>query len=354
LQNRVRTLKTSLKKEKLDGYVIADEINILYFTCFSGATRLLVPREGEGILYVYGVNYEDAKATARNCKVELVKRGEEADKKVADVVKNLEFSRVGFDALSASTYMKLAKSLKGVKLKDKSNMVWKLRMIKDETELNYMRRAAALTSEGMKAAIQTVKAGLREFEVAAEIEYAMRRRGSGGIAFDTTVASGVRSAYPHGGCTDRKIRKGDFVVLDIGAKYQNYRSDLTRTLTVGEPSSKQQRVYRVVKEAQEKAFQNVRAGVKACNVDTVARELIENEGYGEYFVHSLGHGVGLEIHESPTLGPESKDKLRAGNVVTVEPGIYIVDFGGVRIEDTVLVRKGRAEKLTDASYELQV
>ncbi len=250
--------------------------------------------------------------------------------------------------------MKLAKSLKGVKLKDKSNMVWKLRMIKDETELNYMRRAAELTSEGMKAAIQTVKAGLREFEVAAEIEYAMRRRGSGGVAFDTTVASGVRSAYPHGGCTDRKIRKGDFVVLDIGAKYQNYRSDLTRTLTVGEPSSKQQRVYRVVKEAQEKAFQNVRAGVKACNVDTVARELIENEGYGEYFVHSLGHGVGLEIHESPTLGPESKDKLRAGNVVTVEPGIYIVDFGGVRIEDTVLVHKGRAEKLTDASYELQV
>ncbi len=354
MQNRVRTLKTSLKKEKLDGYVIADEINILYFTCFSGATRLLVPREGENILYVYGVNYEDAKATARNCRVELVKRGEEADKKVADVVKNLEFSRVGFDALSASTYMKLAKSLKGVKLKDKSNMVWKLRMIKDETELNYMRRAAALTSEGMKAAIQTVKAGLREFEVAAEIEYAMRRRGSGGVAFDTAVASGVRSAYPHGGCTDRKIRKGDFVVLDIGAKYQNYRSDLTRTLTVGEPSSKQQRVYRVVKEAQEKAFQNVRAGVKACNVDTVARELIENEGYGEYFVHSLGHGVGLEIHESPTLGPESKDKLRAGNVVTVEPGIYIVDFGGVRIEDTVLVRKGRAEKLTDASYELQV
>lgn len=354
MQNRVRTLKTSLKKEKLDGYVIADEINILYFTCFSGATRLLVPREGENILYVYGVNYEDAKATARNCRVELVKRGEEADKKVADVVKNLEFSRVGFDALSASTYMKLAKSLKGVKLKDKSNMVWKLRMIKDETELNYMRRAAALTSEGMKAAIQTVKAGLREFEVAAEIEYAMRRRGSGGVAFDTAVASGVRSAYPHGGCTDRKIRKGDFVVLDIGARYQNYRSDLTRTLTVGEPSSKQQRVYRVVKEAQEKAFQNVRAGVKACNVDTVARELIENEGYGEYFVHSLGHGVGLEIHESPTLGPESKDKLRAGNVVTVEPGIYIVDFGGVRIEDTVLVRKGRAEKLTDASYELQV
>jgi len=354
LQNRVRTLKTSLEKEKLDGYIVADEINILYFTGFSGATRLLVPREGENILYVYGVNYEDAKATARNCRVELVKRGEEADKKVADVVQNLKFSCAGFDALDASSYLKLAKNLKSLELRDKGNMVWKLRMVKDSTELNYMRRAAELTSEGMKAAIHTIKAGLREFEVAAEIEYIMRRRGSGGVAFDTTVASGVRSAYPHGGCTERKIRKGDFVVLDIGAKYQNYRSDLTRTLTVGEPSSKQQKVYRVVKEAQEKAFQNVRAGVKACDVDTVARELIENEGYGEYFVHSLGHGVGLEIHEPPTLGPEGKDRLRAGNVVTVEPGIYIVDFGGVRIEDTVLVRQGRAEKLTDASYELQV
>ncbi len=168
------------------------------------------------------------------------------------------------------------------------------------------------------------------------------------------VASGIRSAYPHGGCTDRKIMKGDLVVLDIGAKYQNYRADLTRTVTVGKPSSKQVRIHEVVREAQDRAFQSVRAGVKACDIDAVARGLIEREGYGEYFVHSLGHGIGLNVHEPPTLNPETKDKLRVGNVVTVEPGIYIVKFGGVRIEDTVLVRRGGAEKLTRVPYDLRV
>jgi Xaa-Pro dipeptidase len=354
LKSRVNTLKGFFEREKLDGYIIADGTNIFYFTSFLGGARMLVPREGENVLYVYGVNYEEAKETARNCRVELVKRGEDADKKVADEIEVLKLGRVGFDTLNSSAYLELAKALKGVKLKARGKLVWELRSVKDETELRHMRRAAELTGEGMKAAFETIRPGLQEYEVAAEIEYAMRRLGSWGVAFDTIVASGVRSAYPHGGCTDRKIRKGDLMVLDIGAKYQNYRADLTRTVTVGKPSSKQVRIHEVVREAQDRAFQSVRAGVKACDVDAVARGLIEREGYSEYFVHSLGHGVGLDIHEPPTLKPESKDKLSVGNVVTVEPGIYIVKFGGVRIEDTVLVRKGGAEKLTRVPYDLKV
>ena len=354
MKNRVDTLKGFFEREKLEGYIVADENDILYFTRFLGGARLLVPREGENVLYVYGVNYEDAKETARNCRVELVKRGEDADKKVAEQVKDLKLARLGFGNLSTSAYLKLTNALKGIKLKYKGKLVWELRRVKDETELRHMRRAAELTSEGMKAAFETIRPGLREYEVAAEIEYAMRRRGSWGVAFDTMVSSGVRSAYPHGGCTDRKIRRGDLVVLDIGAKYQNYRADLTRTLTVGKPSSKQVRIHEVVREAQETAFQSVRAGVKACDIDAVARVLIEKEGYGEYFVHSLGHGIGLDIHEPPSLNPENKDKLKVGNVVTVEPGIYIVGFGGVRIEDTVLVHRGGAEKLTKVSCVLSV
>lgn len=354
MKSRVDTLKDSFEREKLDGYIVANATNILYFTGFQGGARLLVPREGENVLYVYGVDYEEAKETARDCRVELVKRGEDADKKVAHEVKDSKLERVGFDTLSVSTYLKLAKALKGVKLRTKGKLVWELRRVKDETELKHMRRAAELTSEGMKTAFETIKPGLREYEAAAEIEYAMRRLGSGGVAFDTMVTSGIRSAYPHGGCTSRKIRRGDLVVLDLGAKYQNYRADLTRTVTAGKPSSKQVRIHEVVREAQDRAFQSVRAGVKACDIDAVARKLIEKKGYGKYFVHSLGHGVGLDIHEPPSLNPETKDKLRVGNVVTVEPGIYIVKFGGVRIEDTVLVRKGGAEKLTKVSYVLKV
>ncbi|RLI44753.1 hypothetical protein DRO69_06690 [Candidatus Bathyarchaeota archaeon] len=144
------------------------------------------------------------------------------------------------------------------------------------------------------------------------------------------------------------------MVIDIGAKHQHYRADLTRTVTAGKPSSRQVKIHKIVREAQNRAFQKVKAGVKACDVDAVARRLIEEEGYGEYFVHGLGHGVGLDIHEPPALNPEAKDRLTVGNVVTVEPGIYIINFGGIRIEDTVLVGEDGAERLTEASYVLEV
>ncbi|MFQ6080892.1 MAG: M24 family metallopeptidase [Candidatus Bathyarchaeia archaeon] len=351
MKNRIEALRDTFDTEKLDAYLVANEISILYFTGFLGGARLLTTKE-ENVLYVYGVNYEEAKETAKDCRVELVERGEDADLKLADEIKSLKLRRVGFDGVEASTYLKLRKALKGVRLKAQGKLVWKLREVKDETEIRCMRKAAELTDEGMRVAFETVKAGLREYELAAETEYAMRRLGSGGVAFDTVVASGVRSAFPHGGCTDRKIQEGDLVVIDVGATYQHYRADLTRTVTIGKPSPKQAKVYGVVREAQERALQSVRAGIRARDADAAARSLIEEEGYGEYFVHGLGHGVGLEIHEPPTLGPESKEVLKAGNVITVEPGIYIINFGGVRIEDTVLVHKDKAEKLTKAAYEL--
>lgn len=352
--NRTKALRSSLEKEELDGYIVANESNILYFTDFLGEARLLIPRDGENRLYVYGVNYERARQTAKNCFVELIKRGEKAELMIADHVMNLNLRRLGFDAIEASVFLTLSKALKGVKLKAQARLTWELRKVKDEAELKCIRKAAELTSEGMKTALETVKPGLREYEVAAEIEYAMRRAGSDGVAFDTIVASGVRSAFPHGGCTDRRIRKGDLVVVDMGAKYHHYRSDLTRTVTAGKPSPKQIRIYEVVREAQQKAFESLRAGVKACDVDRAARKLIERDGYGDFFVHRLGHGVGLDVHEPPSLNPENDEVLKAGNVVTVEPGIYIVDFGGVRIEDTVLVLRDEAERLTEAPYTLEV
>jgi Xaa-Pro dipeptidase len=193
---------------------------------------------------------------------------------------------------------------------------------------------------------------MKEYEVAAEIEYAMRKRGSYGTAFETIVASGPRSAFPHGGCSDREIRAGDLVVVDVGATYKFYRSDMTRTLVAGKPSEKQKKLYEIVKAAQEKAFEIIKPNVKARDVDAATRKIIEDAGYGEYFVHGLGHGVGLEVHEPPTLNPSSKEALVMGNVVTDEPGIYLVGYGGVRIEDTVLVRKNDAEKLTKGLYGL--
>jgi Xaa-Pro aminopeptidase len=204
----------------------------------------------------------------------------------------------------------------------------------------------------MKAAYEILKPGMKEYEVAAEIEYAMRKRGSYGTAFETAVSSGPRSAFPHGGCSDRELREGDLVVVDFGATYKFYRSDMTRTLMAGQPLEKQKKLYEIVKAAQEKAFEAIKPNVKAKDVDAVARKIIEDAGYGEYFVHGLGHGVGLEVHEPPTLSSSSKEALTVGNVVTDEPGIYLVGYGGVRVEDTVLVQKNGAEKLTNGPYSL--
>jgi len=362
LGSRIQALKESFSRKKLDGYIVANETNMLYFTGAVAASALWVPLEGENLLYTYGTNYEYAKTTAKDCRVELMKRGEESLKKVAEQIEHLKLKSIGFDVLNVSRYLKLRKTLKGTWFKPWGKLVQELRMVKDTAELASIKKAAELTDTGVKATLNAIKPGIREYEVAAEVEYAMRKLGAEGVAFDTIVASGARSAFPHGGaaerpllqsgCTKRKIRKRELIVLDVGARYNNYRADLTRTFMVGKPSPKQKKIYEVVREAQQKAFETIKAGVKARDVDAVARKVIEKAGFGKYFVHGLGHGVGLDVHEAPSLNPEGKKILKVGNVVTDEPGIYIVGYGGVRIEDTVLVHKDKAERLTKADYEL--
>ena len=352
---RIEALKQITFEQKgFHGVLIANEANLLYFAGFPGASCLLIPNKGENKIYVYSVNYEQAKAEGKGFQVELVKRGENLMEKIATQVRAFKIKKLAVDTLSYENYSSLAKRLRGeTKLKIQGNLVWELRKTKDEKELELMRKAGELTSEGMRVAYEVIRPGIKEYEAAGEIEYVMRKCGCWGTAFETIVASGVRSAFPHGGCTDREIRQGDLVVVDIGAAYHHYRSDMTRTLAAGKPSEKQKKIYEIVRLAQEKAFQALKPKAEARDVDTMARKTIEDAGYGEYFVHGLGHGVGLEVHEQPTLSPESKDKLMIGNVVTIEPGIYIVGFGGFRIEDTVLVQKGKAEKFTKGPYTLE-
>ena len=352
--NRIDGLKQMAFKEgKFDGFLIFNGANLIYFTGFSGASALLIPKNGENTLYVYGVNFEQAKAEGSGFRVELVKRDENLMAKVAKQAGGFEIKKLVVDALNVESWRALAKSIGGEKrLEADNSFIRELRKVKDEKEIEFMRKAAELTSEGMSVAYETVKPGVKEYKVAAEIEYAMRKRGSYGTGFETIVASGPCSAFPHGGCSGREIREGDLVVVDVGATYKFYRSDMTRTLVAGKPSEKQKKLYQVVKTAQAKALEATKPNVKAKHVDAVARKLIEDAGFGEYFVHNLGHGVGLEVHEPPTLGPDSKETLAVGNVVTDEPGIYLVGYGGVRIEDTVLVQKDGVEKLTVGPYSL--
>jgi len=350
--SRIDALKSLFASKKLDGYLVAAEKNLQYFAGFSGGSMLLIPSEGDNVLFVHGVNFEAAKEEAKDVHVELVKTGEDLEKIVSERVRRLGLRHIGFDSLKVSAYLKIRSLLKETEPETAEDLVWSLRKVKDETELRLIKRAADLTSRGMKKASEILEVGLKEREIAAEVEYEMRKAGSDGVAFESIVSSGPDSAFPHGGQSEREIRKGEFVVVDIGAKVKGYCADLTRTFITGKPTSRQAEIYRTVKEAQSLAVSRIHSGIEAKEIDEAARDHITEMGYGEYFVHSLGHGVGLEVHEPPALGPTSKDVLAAGNVVTVEPGVYIPQFGGVRIEDTVLVLDKGEEKLTKAPVSL--
>ncbi|MEM3479819.1 MAG: Xaa-Pro peptidase family protein [Candidatus Bathyarchaeia archaeon] len=343
---RIERIREVLARKNVDALLVFDEKNIRYFTGCPWGFRLLIPLDGECTLFVHAVNYEAAREMAENVKVDLIRVGEKADEKIFEEIKRHGFKSMGFDRASASDYIKIKSNLKDLNIEHLENDVWSLRKVKDDDELALISRAAELTRRGMMKAIEVVKPRLKEWEVAAEIEYEMRRLGSSGVAFDTIVCSGPESAFPHGGLGGREIKEGDLVVIDVGAKYNGYCADMTRTLVAGKASEKQMKLYEIVKEAQRLAIRRLKAGVKAREVDETARRYIGEKGYGEYFVHGLGHGLGLDVHEPPAIGPASEEILLHGNVVTIEPGIYIPKFGGIRIEDTVLVLEEKAENMT--------
>jgi Xaa-Pro aminopeptidase len=350
---RITGLKKRLAENQVDAYLITNVKNVYYFTGFmdiAGAElSLLVPVDDVPILLTPPLSFIAAREKASDCLVEEVPVGDEPLNRLVTELKNQQIHVVGFDDLSIAWYLRLTQELEFTRFTQKQSMVWGLRRVKDEEEIHFMKKAAELTDAGATVGMEFVGDGVREYEVAAEIEYEMRRRGSEGVAFETIVASGPRSAYPHGLSTDRIIKRGDSVVMDLGAVYRGYRSDITRTVIVGKPSPNQVRVLNLVMAAQEEAFKAIRDGVNARDIDALARNIIEAEGYGRYFIHGLGHGVGLDIHEPPRLSHQSTDCLKAGNVVTDEPGIYLPGFGA-RIEDTVLVRGKNGERLTRANY----
>jgi len=358
MQIRTRVLKEELSKSGLNGYIITYTKNVYYFTGFldipDAKQFLVVSLDGEPTLFTNPLSYSAACEKATGCTVRLVKSSEKIWKEVSDQVRLLKLTRVGFDNMDISLYLKMIKNLRNVDFQPRTELVWKLRRVKSDEEIGFVKRAAEFADAGMKAGLEAVRAGAHEYEVAAEAEYEMRTRGSEGTAFETIVASGPRSAHPHGVCSDRVIRQGDLVILDIGGVYKGYKSDLTRTFVAGKPSSKQEEIFNLVLQAQNQAFQQIKADIKASDLDGIARKAIEEKGYRDEFLHGLGHGVGLNIHEPPMLSKSSKDIIEEGNVITVEPGIYIQGFGGVRIEDTVLVLRGNGQKLTKTPYTLMI
>ncbi|WP_025117352.1 M24 family metallopeptidase [Lysinibacillus fusiformis] len=227
-----------------------------------------------------------------------------------------------------------------------------LRMKKDQQEIAYMRQAVQIVEESLATTLPTIQAGVTEMEVAAQLEYEMRRRGSEGTPFGTIVASGYRGALPHGRASTKKIEAGEFIVIDFGAIYKGYVADMTRTVALGDVSPTLQNIYSLVKQANEAAIDAIKPGMTAQSLDSIAREIIRNGGYGDYFTHRLGHGIGLSAHEEPYLMQRNSLMLEEGMAFTVEPGIYIQDVGGVRIEDNLIVTNNGYENLMSFTKEI--
>lgn len=313
-------------------------VNVRYLTGFSGSNGFVLLAANGDARFLTDFRYEEQSAHEVPDLPRTVYTTSFYDH-FAPAVGGLGLDRVGFEAggVTYQFYLDLLERTPGVAFEPVGPEVEKLRWVKDADELALIRQAQAVTDEGFEKVIGKLVEGMTERQLAIELEFAMRQAGGDGLAFDTIAAFGESAAEPHHNPTDRPLAKGDVVKLDFGGLYQGYHSDMTRTVAFGEPGPKIREIYDIVRASQQAGIDAVRAGAIGGAVDAISRKVIVDAGYGDRYGHSLGHGVGLEVHEGPNLRRDGDDLLPAGAVVTVEPGIYLPGIGGVRIEDMVEV-----------------
>jgi len=343
---RLARLRDRFDELKIDALILSSPPSVRYLTGFSG--------EGWAIIDARASIITDGRYTLRAereaPRIERICRSGSMRDAAVERVKDGRAKRVGFEAdhLTVSARDDLKKGLRGIALVPLKGVLRVPRMIKDASEVKLLRQAIAATDKAFRKVVKGLKPGMTEVQIALEIERQLRVAGAEGPAFPVIAAGGPNSADPHAEPTDRKLRLSDNVKLDFGGTVQGYHADLTRTVFLREPTRKQREIYNTVREAQLRAIDACRPGAVCKEVDAVARDFIKEAGYGENFSHGLGHGVGLEIHEGPGLGHTSEDTLQPGMLVTVEPGIYLNGWGGVRLEDIVLITNRGHEVITQA------
>jgi len=354
-EERLAALRRTMAEAGLDAVIVASLANIRYLTGFSGSSALLLVTAGAAV-FLSDFRYRaQSQAEIGDLARIIIEGGGLWDRVLKVIPEQPGLSRVGFEAehLTARDADRLIDPSRSWRFVSTVDLVESLRAIKAPEEVEAIRHAGTVATEALAAATAQIRPGLTEFEVAALLEGALRRGGSEWYAFPTIVASGPRSALPHAHTSGRVVGPGEFLLLDFGAVVDGYCSDVTRTFVVGaEPTAEQSAIHGLVQRAQQAALTGLRAGLTGRQGDALARGVIEAGGHGEAFGHSLGHGVGLEVHEAPRLARMVESVLPAAAVVTVEPGIYLEGWGGVRIEDDVVLRAGGAELLTEFPREL--
>ncbi len=328
-----------------DAALISSKANIFYYSGFTSDDALLYISHKRRILLTDSRYVLQAKEQAPDFEVVWERWMEELSKTEEKVVFIEE------DYISVGKKRKFASELSDKDFVFGGEMISAPRRIKDRDEIQKISEAEKLGDSAFAHILTYIRPGMTEAQVALELEFFMRNRGASGLAFETICASGVRSAMPHGTATDKVINNGDLLTLDFGCVLDGYCSDMTRTVVVGKATSQQREIYDIVLKAQLAAIDGIKYGLECAAADKIARDIIKDHGYGTNFGHSLGHSLGLQVHEKPNLSPKSEDVLEIGNVFSVEPGIYIEGFGGVRIEDICAITADGTENLTSSPKE---
>jgi len=352
----LQKLRTVAAEKRLDALVLSQPENLRYLSGFTGSSGWLLISEKDAILATDFRYVEQAKEESPD--FEIIRTKQDLHNWLPSLVSDLGWHKLGFEAnfISYDSYQKLSEAIKtrqvNLELVPTTDIVEQLRSIKEPEELELIMKAIELAEAAFEQATAIIRPGIKEKEAAWEIERFLRQEGSEGIPFEIIVASGPNSALPHARPTEKIIRSGEPVLIDMGARVNGYCSDFSRTLVLGNTDKTLQEIYNIVLKAQTAAVEGIASGMDASRADQLARNVVEQAGYGEDFGHGLGHGVGLAVHESPTLGPNSSDSLTDGMVFTIEPGIYLAGQGGVRIEDMVVLENGKARVLSKARRDL--
>lgn len=351
-QRRAR-LVGKFREHKVDSLLVSALPNIRYLSGFTGSNAALLLTEERALLFT-DPRYQTQAPQQSDCEVKIAKGAVLSE--VVNWCKKLRVMRLGFERsrISFSDYDLLKKQKSVAKLLPVPDVIETLRMVKSPEEIATIRRAVNLNSAALDQALRTFKPGSTETDLAAEIEYRMRRLGADGPSFETIVAAGPRTALPHAHPVSTSINGHQLLLIDMGATVAGYASDMTRTMGVGRLSRKARGMYRAVLESQLAAIDAVKAGVASSTVDRAARRVLKLHGLDKLFIHSTGHGLGLEIHERPRVGRKGTDRMEAGMAITIEPGAYLEGFGGVRIEDTVVVTEKGCEVLTPTKKDLLI
>lgn len=353
MNKRIEQVRREMEKEGLDGVLIESRPNTFYYTGFTGSTsKCLVTKESATLVVDFRYTAQARQQVYSGVEaVEFVKGAAET---LHQLCVQYGVKRLGIEEerITLAQYNFLQEKLEQVtSFENFQSSLNRVRWIKDQDELQRIQKAVDIADKAFEDILSYIKPGVREVEIALEMEYRMKKLGAQGVSFETIIASGPRSALPHGVAGMRKLQKGDAIVMDFGAIYQGYCSDMTRTVFLGDPPQKLKEIYDIVLRAQMEALKKAVVDMKGSELDKVSRDIICAAGYEKCFGHSLGHGVGIEVHEMPSVSPKGEDPLREGMVFSVEPGIYVEDLGGVRIEDLVYMGDRGVEILTKSTKD---